>query len=127
VGAGDEVTDARVLLRLLKLEAVDVLRADATALGGMGALRTVREHAAVQGVALSLHAYGEFHIHCAVAWPETIGVECFEPDSGVYPAALFVQTPLQIVGGAVAAPTSPGLGLSLDWERINHHRIGAEE
>jgi L-alanine-DL-glutamate epimerase-like enolase superfamily enzyme len=126
LGVGDEVTDMHVLLRLLAVDAVDVLRADATSLGGISALRTICAHAAAHGVPVSFHAYGEVHLHCAAAWPGNLGVEIFEPDSAVYPIAQFVHDRPRVTAGRMFAPEVPGLGLSLDWERIHHHNVERE-
>jgi len=123
LGIGDEVTDSHVLLALLEVDAVDVLRADATALGGITALRHVCAHAATRGVPVSLHAYAEVHLHCAAAWPGTLGVEVFEPDSAVYPVSQFVHDMPRVTGGRMTAPETPGLGVSLDWERIDHYTV----
>jgi L-alanine-DL-glutamate epimerase-like enolase superfamily enzyme len=61
------------------------------------------------------------HVHCAAAWPGVLAVESFEPDSGVYPSHLFVSNGPALAAGRIHAPSRPGLGFELDWERIRKH------
>lgn len=125
IAVGDEVSDPRQLERLIEADAVDVVRLDATTLGGIQAYRDIATLASSQGLELSPHVYPEVHVHLAAAWPGVVAVETFEPDSGVYPSHLFVSGGPEVAEGRIVAPSTPGLGFELDWERISKHARNA--
>lgn len=108
LSAGDEVTDPSVLQALVEKNAVDVLRLDVVALGGVTPARHLIAWAAERGVPVSGHVYPEVTAHLG------IGVETFA--RGVNP---YDPTPSFIVGGPdfsgrVRPTDAPGLGFSLD-------------
>jgi L-alanine-DL-glutamate epimerase-like enolase superfamily enzyme len=121
IGVGDEVTDEQELRRLVDTRAVDVLRVDATTLGGVGAWSRLSAYAHLSGLMVSPHAYPEVHIHCACAWPLACAVEMFEIDSPYWPTNRFVVGGMIVENGVARAPERPGLGVEIDWECIEHH------
>jgi L-alanine-DL-glutamate epimerase-like enolase superfamily enzyme len=121
IGVGDEVTDEQVLRRLVDTRSIDVLRSDATAIGGIGAWWRLSAYAHLSGTIVSPHAYPEVHIHCACAWPVACAVETFEIDSPYWPTSHFVSGGMQIEDGKARAPEGPGLGVDIDWDCIEHH------
>jgi len=121
IGVGDEVTDAQVLRKLVDSRAIDVLRADATTIGGIGAWRQLSAYARLSGMMVSPHAYPEVHIHCACAWPDACAVEMFEVDSPYWPTNQFVSGGMRIENGMAHAPEEPGLGVEIDWDCIEGH------
>jgi L-alanine-DL-glutamate epimerase-like enolase superfamily enzyme len=125
IGSGDEVADPRQLERLVEADAVDVLRVDATSLGGIQAFRNAMTLAMAAGLEISPHAYPEIHVHCAAAWPGVRAVETFQAASATFPSHLFITGGPVIRDGMVHAPSTPGLGFELDWDHI-HHRARRE-
>lgn len=121
VGVGDEVTDEQVLRRLVDTRSIDVLRSDATTIGGVGAWWKLSAYAHLSGMMVSPHAYPEVHIHCACAWPVACAVEMFEVDSPYWPTGRFVSGGMEIADGKARAPEGPGLGVEFDWECIEGH------
>jgi L-alanine-DL-glutamate epimerase-like enolase superfamily enzyme len=121
IAVGDEVSDPHQLERLIEADALDVVRVDATSLGGIEAYRRVATLAIASGLEVSSHVYPEVHVHCAAAWPGVLAVESFEPESGVFPTHLFVSGGPELAAGRIHAPSTPGLGFELDWERIRKH------
>jgi L-alanine-DL-glutamate epimerase-like enolase superfamily enzyme len=108
VSVGDEVTDPAVLHALVEHEAVDVLRLDVVAIGGVTPARELIAWATQRGVPVSGHVYPEVTAHLG------IGVETFA--RGVNP---YDPAPSFIVGGPSFAgrvrPTdAAGLGFTLD-------------
>ena len=116
VGAGDEVTRPSGLIDLLEAEAVDVLRADALAIGGIAAASEIAARASAQGVRLSLHIHPEIHEHCAMAWPACDHVEVLPQDRPFDRAhdLLTTTTLARVIDGRVSPPTAAGSGLRLD-------------
>ena len=65
VGVGDEVTHITTFRALLDAGALDVLRLDVPAVGGVTPALRVQELAAERGVPCSLHIYPEIGVHLA--------------------------------------------------------------
>ncbi|MHC9046912.1 mandelate racemase/muconate lactonizing enzyme family protein [Microbacterium saperdae] len=108
VSVGDEVTDPAVLRALVEQDAVDVLRLDVVAIGGVTPARELIAWATERGVPVSGHVYSEVTAHLG------IGVETFA--RGVNP---YDPAPSFIVGGPTydgrVTPTdAAGLGFTLD-------------
>jgi len=106
---GDEVTDPSVLRALVEAEAVDVLRLDVIAVGGITPARQLVDWATERGIDVSCHVYPEVSVHLGV------GVETF--NRGVNP---YDPSPSLILGGPkfeagfTVPPTTPGLGFTMD-------------
>jgi L-alanine-DL-glutamate epimerase-like enolase superfamily enzyme len=115
VGAGDEVTDRRTYDALLALEAVDVLRVDVMAVGGVTPALEVVRGARAAGVPASFHVYPEVSVHLAAAQPEPAWVELFDPDvpggNPYDPAHRLMAEPPRLRDGRLLAGDRPGLGL----------------
>lgn len=108
VAVGDEVTDPAVLRALVEAGAVDVLRLDVVAIGGVTPARELIAWASNHGVPVSGHVYPEVTAHLG------IDVETFARGANPYDPA-----PSFIVGGPafdrMVRPTdAAGLGFTLD-------------
>lgn len=116
VSVGDEVTDPAVLRALVEHEAVDVLRLDVVAIGGVTPARELIAWAGERGVPVSGHVYPEVTAHLG------IGVETFA--RGVNP---YDPAPSFIVGGPsfdgrVRPTDAVGLGFTLDPDVFHFER-----
>ena len=69
VAAGDEVSVPSVIETLITDRAVDVVRLDATSMGGFAGFGRLAAQAHAAGFQSSHHAYGEIQQHCVFAWP----------------------------------------------------------
>ena len=121
VGVGDEVTHITTFRALLDAGALDVLRLDVPAVGGVTPALRVLELAAERGVPVSLHIYPEVSAQLAPARPGTI-VETFDADvpggNPLDPAHLLCTGGPVFRDGEARAPDAPGLGFELDRERF---------
>jgi L-alanine-DL-glutamate epimerase-like enolase superfamily enzyme len=121
VGAGDEVTHIATFRALLDAQALDVLRLDVPALGGVTPARAVQALAAERRVPVSLHVYPEVSSHLAPLEAGTI-VETFDRElpagNPLDPAHLLYSGGPALRNGTAVAPDAPGLGFELDWERF---------
>jgi L-alanine-DL-glutamate epimerase-like enolase superfamily enzyme len=123
IGAGDEVSSPSIFDALLSQEAIDVVRLDATTIGGITGFADVYSRAAAAGYKVSPHIYPEVHQHCAFAWPSVEPVEMF-PRGGAFDfshqfvidGALEFETP-----GRLRAPSREGVGLEIDWRSVEDH------
>lgn len=116
LGVGDEVTDPRTYAALLDAGALDVLRVDVVAIGGITAARRELRRAATAGVRVSCHVYPEVSVHLGAC------VETFdrEPPAGNQydPSPLLIEGGPAFTDGRAVPPSAPGLGFDLDWERF---------
>jgi L-alanine-DL-glutamate epimerase-like enolase superfamily enzyme len=123
IGAGDEVSSPSTFEALLNQEAIDVVRLDATTIGGITGFAQVHARAAAAGYRVSPHIYPEVHQHCAFAWPSVEPVEMF-PSGGAFDfshqfvtaGALEFETP-----GRLRAPAREGIGMEIDWRTVEDH------
>jgi L-alanine-DL-glutamate epimerase-like enolase superfamily enzyme len=120
IAAGDEVSVEAHVEALIANRAVDVLRMDATSIGGFSRFAALREQAERAGLQVSPHAYSEIHRHCVFAWPNVGPVEIFLPQSPTWGTARFLEDEMDVTAGSmeIAAPAEPGLGLHVDWAAV---------
>lgn len=104
LSAGDEVTDPAVLRALVEAEAVDVLRLDVVAVGGVTPAMDIVRWAAERGVPVSGHVSPEVTVHLG------IGVETFARGGNPYDPSPSLVTGGPLFDGRVRPPASPGLG-----------------
>lgn len=120
IAVGDEVSVAATMERLIGERAVDIVRLDATSIGGFTSFASVRAQASRAGLAISPHAYGEVHRHCVHAWRGVSPVEIFPPASPTWGTSRFLIDELDLPVGRteVDAPMEPGLSLPIDWAAV---------
>lgn len=121
IGAGDEVSVQAVMDLLIAERAVDLVRLDATTIGGFSQFAAVRESASRAGYSTSPHAYPEIHRHCVFAWPGVGPIEMFPVGSPTWGASRFLglETDLANDRTTIPAPIEPGLGLEVDWAAVS--------
>lgn len=110
IGVGDEVTDPGVLAALVTGNAVDVLRVDVVAIGGLTPAEPLVRWAEDAGVDVSLHVYPETSIHLGA------GVETFDrsPFGNRYdPSPTLVTGGPTFESGWATPSAAPGLGFEL--------------
>jgi L-alanine-DL-glutamate epimerase-like enolase superfamily enzyme len=121
IGVGDEVTHIATFRALLDADALDVLRVDVPALGGITPARRVQALAAERGVQVSFHIYPEVSVHLAALQPGSV-VETFDSElpggNPLDPAHTFCDGGPGFRDGIAYAPETAGLGFELDWARF---------
>ena len=106
LAVGDEVTDPAVLRALVDQGAVDALRLDVVAIGGITPAREVIDWALARGVPVSGHVYPEVTAHLG------IGVETFAREGNPYDPSPSLVTGGPLFDGAVRPAATPGLGFA---------------
>ena len=103
--------------RLLEQRAADVLMPNLQRVGGITGWRKVAAMAELHGIPMASHVYSEIGVHLMCGVPNALTLE-------VVPwwPALFKET-LRIEDGFAHAPSSPGLGLTLDMALVEAHRV----
>jgi L-alanine-DL-glutamate epimerase-like enolase superfamily enzyme len=121
LGVGDEVTHIATFQALLDAEALDVLRLDVMAIGGVTPALRVLALAASHGLPVSFHVYPEVSAQLACVSPGSM-IEIFDPHvpggNPLDPAHLLYRGGPAFVQGMARLPDAAGLGAELDRERF---------
>jgi L-alanine-DL-glutamate epimerase-like enolase superfamily enzyme len=114
IAAGDDLTDPVHVGRLLEHDAVDVLRLDVAAIGGISAVRPLVAAAATHGLPVSFHISPEASVHVAAPPGLAVDVETFDRRGNPFDPSheLFVGGPV-FDNGVAAPPAEPGLGFTI--------------
>jgi L-alanine-DL-glutamate epimerase-like enolase superfamily enzyme len=116
IGIGDELAEPLTHELLLAADAVDVVRVDTVALGGITPALEVVARAAAAGKRVSFHVFPELHVHLALLAPDACA-ETFDPSlpggNPLDPAHLLSSRHLDVVNGTAAPPDAPGIGFDL--------------
>lgn len=120
IAAGDESTRPGELADLLDAGAVDVLRLDATAVGGLAAVAGLAARAADAGAAVSAHVHPEIHQHCVFGLAGFDHIEAFPTDRPFDHSHELLQECFldHAVRGRARPPTLPGNGFALDARAV---------
>ena len=123
IGVGDETTRVRDLELLMEGGAIDVVRIDATTLGGFSAALPLAAAAVARGLRVSFHVNPEVHRHCVFAHEACNHVEIFPTDRPFDCSHVLIERPAfaDVVHGQLAAPMAPGTGLRLDTEALHRY------
>jgi L-alanine-DL-glutamate epimerase-like enolase superfamily enzyme len=125
IGCGDEATRAADLLALLDAGALQVVRLDATALGGYGGVLPLAEAATQKRRRVSFHDFAEVHQHCALAGSTVDHIEMFPTDRPFDVRHLLSvdSAYAHVRAGKLPPATAPGLGIVLDLEQVARHSV----
>ena len=124
VAMGDEQGGSYHPEALLRAEAVDVLRVDATTNGGITRLRPIVARAIAAGVRVAPHMFPHVHsqVLCAFGRHE-VPIEWGIPGTGVHPMDDSLLQPVVHDGLMDPLPDLPGLGTMVDPAWIATQRV----
>jgi L-alanine-DL-glutamate epimerase-like enolase superfamily enzyme len=123
IGGGDEATREEELAAIVEARGLDVVRCDATTIGGITAASRIAALTAASQLSLSAHAHPEIHRHLLLAWPGSAFLECFPPDRPFDLEHRLQEEPIVVTDGAVAAPETTGTGLRLDNATVDRTAV----
>jgi L-alanine-DL-glutamate epimerase-like enolase superfamily enzyme len=103
------------------LDAVTILRVDATANGGLSDVMLATQMAAAAGRSVSPHVYAPLHSHLAGAFPNVRQVEIIPAEVGADPFHRLLRSEPAIRNGMLLLDDSHGNGIDLDWEAVSAH------
>jgi L-alanine-DL-glutamate epimerase-like enolase superfamily enzyme len=115
LAAGEDAAGAALLTELAGV--VDVLRIDATASGGFGAVLEAASVASARGAAVMTHAFPDLHAHLAGA-PAVGMVEMIPDAAGVNPVGHLLAQRQTVEAGELWLSEEPGHGAPLDWPAV---------
>ena len=125
---GNTILDLRQVGQALRMEPWDAVRFDVTIAGGFTAARKLAGLAEAWGLRVELQSWGytliqAANLHFGLAAARTGYFELPVPHE---PYEFGVLNPYRIGSdGFVDAPTAPGLGIEVDWERMRAATIGS--
>jgi L-alanine-DL-glutamate epimerase-like enolase superfamily enzyme len=132
LAAGEFVRAVAEARDLVVRGGVDVVQADVLFVGGIGGCRRVAALADLHGRAWSPHTWSNglgliANLHAALAVSSVPFVEVpFDPPAWSSERRdWLLREPVEIAGdGTIAPPPGPGLGVELDFDRLEQWRIG---
>jgi D-arabinonate dehydratase len=119
VAMGEDESGRWAFADLVAHGAMDVVRHDATLVGGISEWIKIAGLALAHNLRLFPHWFPEIHVHLAAAYPACLGVELVAPERGIMEVHRIVRNPVSAVDGRVAAPSAPGLGIDWNWKVID--------
>lgn len=125
IGLGENLAGARAFRELLASGCVDVVRCDATVVGGVREFMAASALSSAHGLELSAHVHANIHVHFGAAIDlHPAGLEYMAPESGLDGLDRMLATPLEVVDGHALLPERPGLGIDWDWAAVARYARG---
>ncbi len=120
IGLGESLSGHQAFRELIASEAVDVVRCDATVVGGVREFLATAALASAAGLELSGHIQPSVHVHFGAALTNfhPAGLEYVSPSSGLDGFHELLANPLELRDGCAIVPDRPGLGLDWDWAAV---------
>ena len=116
VGAGDDLSERLTGDLLIDAGALDVLRIDTVAIGGVTPGLALARRARAAGIRVSFHVFPELNVHLAAVIPGAV-VETFDPTvpggNPYDPAHVLSSGRLAVADGFAVLPSAPGIGFEL--------------
>jgi L-alanine-DL-glutamate epimerase-like enolase superfamily enzyme len=126
IGLGENLNGHRAFHALIESNAVDVVRCDATVVGGVREFMSTAALASARGLEISTHVHPNVHVHFGAALTNLhrAGLEYIRPESGVDGLHELLDVQLEIRDGCAVVPSGPGLGLAWNWEAVRRYSNG---
>jgi L-alanine-DL-glutamate epimerase-like enolase superfamily enzyme len=126
IGLGENLNGHRAFQALIESNAVDVVRCDASVVGGVREFMATAALASARGLEISTHVHPNVHVHFGAALTNLhpAGLEYIRPEAGMDGLHELLETQLEIREGHAVVPTRPGLGLAWNWEAVRRYANG---
>lgn len=118
LASGETNANLSDFARLLNGRAVDILMPNVQRVGGITPWRKIAAAAEMRNVPIGAHVQPEIQMHLMCAVPNGLAVEHVAWWPWPY------EEPLSFEGGMAKPPEAPGLGVTLDRDFVNRHRVG---
>jgi L-alanine-DL-glutamate epimerase-like enolase superfamily enzyme len=126
IGLGENLSGHRAFDQLIGAGAVDVVRCDATVVGGVREFMATAAIASARGLEVSTHVHPAIHVHFAAALTnlQPAGLEYMLAGSGLDGLHELLGTQLEVRDGCAVLPGRPGLGIDWDWAAVERFASG---
>ena len=108
---------------LIDRNAADVYNTDALVLGGLTEWKKVADYAQASHVLIAPHGDQEIHSHLVSAIPNGLIAEYYDTNLNSLLNAMFKTHIVLDENGEIAAPSSPGVGVEIDYEALKKYQI----
>ena len=116
VASGETLTGTADAARMIAARAVDVLMPNLQRVGGLTAWRKLAAAAELSGIGMAAHVHPEVQVHLMCAVPGAVALEFWPGWPWLW------HEPIAIADGFAIPPDAPGLGFTLDEDRVRAHR-----
>ena len=114
--------------QLIDSHVAQILNADAQVLGGITEWKKVADLAMSAHILIAPHGDQEIHSHLVSAVPNGLIVEYYDNNTNALLRDMFTHDPISLdADGRVSVPDRPGLGVEIDFGRIEKYRTFASE
>jgi D-arabinonate dehydratase len=120
---GEDAVGRWAFERLFREFLPDLVRVDATTVGGLSEAVKVCALASARGRSVLPHVFPEIHIHLAAALPAVRAVEITLPEYELEALHRLFTSWIELDGGQASAPTAPGLGYALDERAVAQYTV----
>lgn len=120
---GEDAVGRWAFQELFRTIVPDLVRIDATTMGGISEALKVCALASVHARPVIPHIFPEIHVHLAAALPTVSAVEITVPEYEIDLAYRLFSEWIRIEAGTIVAPTRPGLGVELDPRAVDRYRV----
>lgn len=120
---GEDAVGRWAFQELFRSIVPDVVRIDATTMGGISEAVKVCALASVHARPVIPHIFPEIHVHLAAGLPTVSAVEMTVPEYEIDLAYRLFSDWIRIEAGSIVAPTRPGLGVELDDRAVDRYRV----
>jgi L-alanine-DL-glutamate epimerase-like enolase superfamily enzyme len=123
IGLGENLGGHRAFHDLIESGAVDVVRCDATVVGGVREFMAATALASARGLEVSTHVHPPIHVHFGAALPNLhpAGLEYMDPAAGLDGLHELLNTQLEIRAGYALVPDRPGFGIDWNWDAVKRY------
>ncbi len=123
IGLGENLSGHRAFHDLIESGAVDVVRCDATVVGGVREFMAATALASARGLEVSTHVHAPIHVHFGAALPHLhpAGLEYMDPAAGLDGLHELLDTQLEIRAGYALVPDRPGFGIDWNWDAVKRY------
>ena len=129
ISADESLTSDHSLLEIARREAARVVQTKSGKNGGIHGVRRLWALAESLGIGIfpGNHPSSGVNVaavaHLAAAWPGPLLVGDFQTGSVDMIAEDILETPVKVVDGVVRVPQGPGLGITLDADKVERFRV----
>jgi L-alanine-DL-glutamate epimerase-like enolase superfamily enzyme len=120
---GEDAVGRWAFQDLFDLITPDVLRIDATTMGGISEAIKVCALASIHARPVLPHVFPEIHVHLGAAFPAVSAVEMTVPDYELELLFRLFRDWVTVEDGNLRAPETAGLGLTLDDAAVARYRV----
>jgi L-alanine-DL-glutamate epimerase-like enolase superfamily enzyme len=120
---GEDTVGRWAFRDLLERQKPDLLRLDATVVGGLSEAVRICALAGAHGVPVFPHVFPEVHVHLGAAFPGVAMVEMTDPAYETETLYQLFTEWVEYDSGDLIAPDAPGLGVTLDQEAVERYAV----